>query len=352
MERHESSRGLLPVFVRTGRSRTKYKAGFIDTSGAIVVPPVYDYAHPFRNDRAAVRIGEAWGAIDELGNLVIPPRFSGPLTFTEGLAEFSLPSDNRGVVDLAGDVVIPARYQFVSHFTDGIACVRSGDLYGFIDRLGREIIPPFFEDARAFSEGLAAVKLGGKWGYISPDGMSAIVPQFICKGGMAGPFRQGLARVAKDDKWGHINSNAEFVVTPRFDMALEFSEGMAEVRLGKKSGFVNLLGELVIDTIYNHVGRFSEGLARVNVGTGEAHKSIKEACENAFIDETGQFVIQPRFFSAGSFQLGRCLVITERDIGYITREGDFIWKSGWVEIGFIDPHHLFPREVAQRMVTS
>jgi hypothetical protein len=221
-------------------------------------------------------------------------------------------------------------------------------LYGFIDRLGREVIPPFFEEARAFSEGRAAVKLGGKWGYIKTDGTSAISPQFTCERGMAGPFRQGLARVAKDGKWGHINRDAEFVVAPRFDMAYEFSEGMAEVQLGKRRGFVGLSGELLIDTVYIHVDSFSDGLAQVNVGTGEAHKSIVDACEVGFIDKAGNFAISPRFFNAGRFQFGLCLVGTEKNIGYVNHSGDFIWKSGWVEIGSPDPHHLLPREAVQK----
>lgn len=135
-------------------------------------------------------------------------------------------------------------------------------------------------------------------------------------------------------------------------MALEFSDGMAQVRLGKRSGFVSLSGDLLIDTIYIHTGWFSEGLAQVNVGTGEAHKSIKDACEVGFIDKAGNFVISPRFFSARRFQLGHCLVMTEQEIGYTTRSGEFIWKSRWVEIGDFDPHHLLPPENPHEVVTQ
>jgi hypothetical protein len=348
METHNPPPRLFPIFVREGRSPTKYNSGFIDASGKVVIPPIYDRAHPFRNSRAAVLLGEKWGAIDEAGDLVIPPRFSGPLVFTEGLAKFTLPGDRRGVVDLAGEVVVPARYRFVSYFSNGIACVRSGELFGFIDRFGREIIPPFFEDARAFSEGLAAVRLGGKWGYIRPDGSSAISYQFICEKGMAGPFRQGLARVAKDGKWGYINPDAEFVVAPRFDMAHEFSEGLADVELGKRCGFVNLSGELVIDTIYSRAEEFSEGVAQATAGTNHVSDSNEVPCDVGFIDKEGNFAISPRFFRAGRFQLGRCLVETREEIGYIDHSGTFTWKGSLVDLGSFDPHHLLPSEAVQK----
>jgi len=107
-------------------------------------------------------------------------------------------------------------------------------------------------------------------------------------------------------------------------------------------------GQLVIDTAYIHVGPFSEGLAKVNVGTGDAHDSIAEACEEGFIDSSGNFLIAPQFFSAGRFRFGRCIVTTERSIGYIDRSGNFIWKSNWVEVLTFDPHHLLPDEVLEK----
>ncbi len=162
---------------------------------------------------------------------------------------------------------------------------------------------------------------------------------------MAGPFRQGLARVAKDGRWGHINRDGEFVVAPQFDMAYEFSEGLAVVQRDKRHGYVNRSGALVVDTKFLSADAFSEGLASVNVGTGGAHKSIAEACEVGFIDPAGEFVLSPRYFSAGRFHKGFCLVETEKTLMYVDSTGTPIWTSGWVELGSFDPHHLLPPEI-------
>jgi hypothetical protein len=125
-------------------------------------------------------------------------------------------------------------------------------------------------------------------------------------------------------------------------MAYEFSEGMATVILNKRAGYVNLQGELAVPAAYLRGDRFSDGVAAVNIGTGEAHRTIADACEVGFINSNGEFVITPRFFVTGSFQDGLCLVETEKDLLYVNSKGSTVWSSGWVDFGFFDPYHLLP----------
>jgi hypothetical protein len=337
---------LFPIFVREGRSRKRYKAGYIDYVGNIVIPPTFQYAYPFRNGVATVKQNGLWGAINPNGEFLIPAIYTGALVFTEWLASFSAglvdAPYKEGVMSLTGEILIPPKYRSISHFSGGLACVYTGELYGYIDNGGKQVITPFFEDARSFSEGVAAVKMNGAWGYIHPDASTAIPMRFICERGMAGPFREGRARVARNGRWGHINPEGKFVVEPRFDMAYEFSEGMAEVKLDKRTGYVNRSGELVVAPSFLREKRFSEGLAAVQTGSGEAHRTVSDACEIGFIDATGKFVITPRFFIAGSFQGGLCLVKTDKDLLYVDRTGKPFWMSGWVELGGFDPYPLYP----------
>ena len=80
---------LFPIFVREGPSRKKFKTGYINRNGDVVVPPTLDYGYPFREGRASFRQRDLWGAIDHHGNVVIPPCFGQPFVFTERLAGFS-----------------------------------------------------------------------------------------------------------------------------------------------------------------------------------------------------------------------------------------------------------------------
>jgi hypothetical protein len=103
-------------------------------------------------------------------------------------------------------------------------------------------------------------------------------------------------------------------------------------------------GTLVIPPKFLWAQAFSEGLAAVDTGTGEAHKSISDACEKGFIHPDGTFPFAPRFFGVGIFRRGLSLVETEKELAYIDRAGDVVWSSGYVDIGFLDPVHLLPPE--------
>jgi hypothetical protein len=143
---------LFPEFVRQGRNRTKYKAGYIDRQGRVVVEPIYESAYPFREGLGSVRVGKLWAALDVYGAVAIQPISETALVFVEGLSEFRL-NGKDGVLDRHGNVIVSPRYRSVSHFSGGVACVADGSLYGFINRQGYQVIPPFFDDARPFSEG-------------------------------------------------------------------------------------------------------------------------------------------------------------------------------------------------------
>jgi hypothetical protein len=96
-----ASRNLYPIYVRLGRSPKKYKAGFIDAGGAIVIQPSFEDARPFREGLASVRINHRWGAINAASKLVIPCDHTIGLDFSNGLAQFEK-GPLRGLMALEG----------------------------------------------------------------------------------------------------------------------------------------------------------------------------------------------------------------------------------------------------------
>src|ERR1043165_7052458 len=74
------SEGLAPV----GASGTRW--GFIDKTGAVVIPPEFGSALSFSDGRAAVLVHKNWGFIDEKGVLVIENQFEWVVEFSEGVA--------------------------------------------------------------------------------------------------------------------------------------------------------------------------------------------------------------------------------------------------------------------------
>ncbi len=65
-------------------SSSKY--GYINKTGIFVIEPKFEYALSFSCGRAAVRVGDRWGFVDEHGNMVIPSEFTRVEKFSDGLA--------------------------------------------------------------------------------------------------------------------------------------------------------------------------------------------------------------------------------------------------------------------------
>src|SRR5271168_4335920 len=199
---------LFPIFVPRGKSKTKYKVGYIDASGRVVVEARFDEGTRFFEHFAAVAVGKLWGCIDQSGSLVFRPFLPGRFRFKDGIAVVYMGNGKSAAIDSAGKLVMEAPYELVTGFSNGLAAFLSksnnGRGYGYINRLGKVAIAPTFDKADVFSEGLAAVRLRDLWGYVNSTGDMKIKPAFPGRrrlpegkrvGMSAGRFVGGLATV-------------------------------------------------------------------------------------------------------------------------------------------------------------
>ena len=113
------------------------KWGYVDFQiGKEVIPFIYDWANPFSEDLACVKLKGKWGFIDKQGNTVIHLK----------------------------------KYNYADSFSEGLALVVLKGKWGFIDKHGYTVIPFKYDYARSFSNGLARVNLKKEWGYINKRG--------------------------------------------------------------------------------------------------------------------------------------------------------------------------------------
>jgi hypothetical protein len=339
---------LFPIFVAQGKSKTRFKVGYISQDGRVVIDPIFEGGTLFYEGLASVRVkGGRWGVINSKGDFVIPPTLWNWCQFQEGLAGLASRTGKWGVIDVAGNQVVDPKYDWFQPFHEGLALVRVGSTvhagddarYCFIDRTGAETIPVQFHDAWDFSEGLAAVKVADKWGYIRLSGEFAITPRFDGTGKAkrgaakrAGRFVGGLAPVwVGQDLYKFIDDKGSCALDIAFDDANSFSEGRAMVGLNGRYGYIDVQGRLAIDCRFTLARDFSDGLARVEQEESRAGFSPP----SGFIDHDGQMVIAPTLYSAESFRGGMSLVTTEKSIGYINRTGDFVWQGPFVEYGVL-----------------
>lgn len=335
---------LFPIFVPQGKSKTRYKVGYINEVGKVVIEPVFNQGSLFEEGMASVQVKEGeWGVIDTEGNFVIPPKLRNWCRFRDGLATIATKQGKWGVIDTSGAYVVPPNYDLLGPFEGGLALARIGEgksaRCGFVDRTGIEVIALVFQKAKHFSEGLAAVKVGDLWGYILPSGAFRITPRFDGTGGAkrypdtrAGDFADGLAFVwTGQDRYRFIDTTGSYAFEKEFDDVGSFSEGYAVVKQGNRFGYINKNGQTVIECRFTLARDFSEGLAKVEVAESRSGFSPPVG----FINREGEMVIPPKFYTAGSFRAGLSLVTTEDSIGYINRRAEFVWQGPSVEYGVV-----------------
>jgi len=275
-----------------------YRFCIVDNSGKVVTEINNNYSDigEFSEDMAAVVWRDRWGFIDKTGAEVIPTIYRRVGPFSEGLALATTEDGQSVYLDKTGNRVITLDNKISdsgfsrASFSDGRALIERDGKLGYIDKNGTVVIPIAYDWARPFSGGMAQVELNGKYGVINTSG-SVVVP---LKCDDIRYFSEGIIAVRIDKKWGFIDKAGKEIVAPKYDLALDFSEGMAEVRLGDKSGFVDKTGkEVIAPNHYDGVGRFSEGLARVRIGE-----------KFGFIDKTGAVVIPIQYAVVGNFSNG------------------------------------------------
>lgn len=197
-------------------------------------------------------------------------------------------------------------------------------------------------DLPMFSEGLSAVAYF-RFGYIDHTGEWVIPPKFS----LAVRFEHGIARVydAQRGPFYFIDhrgervaaETADRIVKERARPAIRAAEGKtvsSGSNAGKtKYGFVDRDGKFLIQPQYDSAFDFSEGLARVCLDS-----------RWGFIDYTGAFVIPPQYASAGDFYEGRATATPTKDlaqaaairsdrVGYIDRSGKFVIPPQFTRAG-------------------
>jgi len=282
--------------------------GFVDTSGALVIPFYHDAVTPFSEGRAAVGIRgtrhtgafnmvvHEWGFIDRQGNIVIPHQFEAVTQFSNGLAAVAIrdeaASANRwGFIDLHGNIVIPFIYD--NHepvISEGLIAVQQDNRWGFIDTQGNVVIPFEFNTALPFSEGLAAVSRGSginaRWGFIDRHGNEVIPFEYES----ASSFSDGFAAVRMNGRIGFINVSGNLAIPFQYDNVHggnRFVDGLASVSLNGAWGLINASGVIVAPFIYENPIYFSEGLA-----------VVQRDGLMGYIDRSGNVVIPIKFYGS------------------------------------------------------
>jgi len=307
-KRLENTSGLWEVRVLT-------KAGFIDSSGRLVINPQFEEVGFFSEGLCPARRGPLWGYIDQTGRSLIQPQFDEAGFFSEGLAAVSV-KGRMGYINRAGVRVIAAAFEEAGPFQEGRARIKLAGRWGYLDLKGNRIGPTGYEEARDFFGGLAAVRMRGQWGYIDKEGKVVIPPRFLA----AEDFQEGRAVVGTPGGANFIDPRGRVLFAGRkFPEVQFFSEGLAAVRLVPSGffGFINTEGATVILPRYTRALPFCGGLAAVSLGE-----------RWGYIDRQGKVAIDFQYNQADCFINGLARVVLRGRDGYLDRQGRMVWQPG------------------------
>jgi hypothetical protein len=123
------------------------------------------------------------GAIDSTGKVIIAPIFKTIKSFSEGLAAARLEKGNYGFIDSLGQWIIPPQYEYATYFAEGLAIVFKNGKPFYINHKGEKAfeMPENTLKATPFEHGVARIEMGEKVGYNNKMGLMNKKGQWVLK---------------------------------------------------------------------------------------------------------------------------------------------------------------------------
>ena len=116
------------------------KWGILTAYGEQLAEVKFDSVGVFHDGLAVVKAAERYGYIDRSGAIVIPIQWMAAYDFSEGLAALRVDKKHFQFIDTAGTVVIKSKkYDSVGRFRNGVCRVVKGGKVKWIDTKGKEL---------------------------------------------------------------------------------------------------------------------------------------------------------------------------------------------------------------------
>ncbi|WP_299481822.1 WG repeat-containing protein [uncultured Roseibium sp.] len=241
--------------------------GLLRADGTWQVRPRFSYVRSLNSGRAIVR-----GKPDQ------PDRL--PTDRVNG--------DAWGAVDENGEIAVPLTFDFLSFWRAGYGTTREGDLYGLIKKDGALLGGRLFDGVDLREDGLLPRVLeDGIWHSINPDG--SLIPDqlgertlFTCPDGLKLIDKSGYLTISHPNLDTPIRTTKETLFHSKSD---ENCDRPFLIMVGERTfRFVTTDGRLIPSLSVENTYSFRNGLAAVAVNG-----------KWGVIDENGQFVIAAAF---------------------------------------------------------
>lgn len=294
-------------------------SSYIDTSGKVILKDIeLDSLHYGYCSEGLIPFTEngKTGFIDKSGAIVIPAKF------------FCEPPE--------GDCGCSCEDGSVGYFENGVTWAKLGHVEILIDRTGKEILRG--ENARFAArrhiEGLAPFKKAGLYGYKDSKGKVVIPPQFSS----AGEFSEGIASVSpkgQENEYIYIDKKGHKICDQVFRFTYQFSEGLGLASIEDDYVIVTKTGKIIplpLGTSPQQQGQFKHGILSATI-----HDPYSPDSQEVFINPKGEVIARFRRATYSLFGdrietpfdgvLARIYCQDDRSEKWVDRNGKVIWSN-------------------------
>jgi hypothetical protein len=222
-----------------------YGYGYINRNGEVAIEPQFDYAYNFSSGRGRVFSGSIssyggpdeglYGYIDETGSIVIPVIYEEASDFTEEGLAVVCKNGKYGVINTAGETVIDFSYDYITALKNtGTFRAFTGTLnsYGSPDSGTTYVLKA---DGTQIFSGTFDYFYGCKWYY----------------------------EAEKDDKYALFALDGTQLTMYSYDWFTAETENIIGFKKGDYYGYMDAHGNVLIEAQYDSIGSFVDGKAIV-----------------------------------------------------------------------------------------
>lgn len=329
-----------------------FKWGYINTSGRLAIPAVYEDNRDFTEGLAAVNIAGKWGYIDRRGEIVIPTIYRAVYPFSEGMAIVQDFDKRYFTIDTQGKEVHKGDYLEQHPYRSGRSRVKINDTYSYVNEDGIRIDSQSYLNATDYYGSYAVVELRDGY-HIIDRSQKVITTQSYDR---IYPSETHYWRYRKDGLHGYlyITDQIEDVMSD-LDKAGEVLDGISCIRKGSsnyiyhvddgrkveipytscrnlnhgrvvykdksKYGILDAEGGQVAPPIYDALYRYADH--RIGYQRGD---------QWGFLDLNGKEVTPPIYPLVWDYHNGLARVITTNGIGFIDTLGRMVIPDKFVEV--------------------
>lgn len=333
-------------------------AGFINKTGALAIPLIFQNANSFSEGLAQVKKNGKWGYINKTGTMIIPAIYENSLPFKYGMAavskEVKVENDiysRYGYIDKTGKQIIAFKYDEASNFRSTgpdsyTAIVIRGFVPYFIDKKGNEYNTLLGMPEKTVVSNLIWADDDGDDVFVDMVGSysARYTGVYSC---FASSFRvkpdnitvQTVHDPVTNRKFYMINKYGKFGLTQSFSNSIypaydhiQFADSLiyafsdVKVENNKVVSAKISLFDLKLNSLskykYESVKAFSENMA-----------FVKRDGKVGFINRKGEEVIQPVYDDAGMFLSGLVSVLKDGKVGVLNKKGEVIIPFEYENIG-------------------